>query len=205
MLKKLLTLSLILALALCLLPASAAAATPSKEDIWDAFYRETDSLDIRADNGLPYVSFVDIDGDGVEEWIYDENWGDRAVEFVHDRHLEQIGSHINLVYGDVTVVFWNRSKGRAEHIRMENDRMYVAFNAQHHVLITCSSDGDAYTYHVLRITDKGAKLTNYTERYSPQGMVSCSVDGKAVEYYEIAYELESYLTNAMAIGFSMYS
>ena len=42
-------------------------------------------------------------------------------------------------------------------------------------------------------------------RYSPRGLESCRVNGKAVEYCEIAYELESYLTNSMAIGFSMYS
>ncbi len=205
MLKKLLILSLILALALCLLPASAAAAAPSRQEIQNAITDKLDSLWTGSDQGLPFISAVDIDGDGIMEYVFDESYGRQGTDLVRNRSLEWIGAHIRLLNGPCTVAYWNRAKGRAETIRMKNDSMFVAFNAQEHCLVTSTSSGTTETYYILRITDRGAQLDIYTQRYNSEGYIECTKNGKAVEYGEVSWEMESCLYNAMAISFAMYS
>ncbi len=155
-------------------------------------------------HGLPYISFVDMDGDGFYELVVDENQGSCSEELVHNTHLSSIGSHVYLCRGDCTLYHWNRRTRTMESVRLDNNNMFLAYNPREKTVIASTVRGHIESYSFVTVGSNGSlEVETYEISYYDGKPLNGWINSSEADGVDFQASLR--LLGAMGLSFTMYS
>lgn len=183
--KRLFALILVLAMA-AMFPISASAAGPDARssvyyewvDDWDDTYSEWDDYDewlsevqwaleekmakeYKGKLELPYWCWYDIDGDGLDELIVDNNDGKYGVEPYTCKVYNNMGTKPIITKGDFSVYYWDYETNKAASLKVNSNNMFLSVHPSGY-LIASTVNGNTETYNIYGYHQIGTKMVAKT-------------------------------------------
>ena len=198
--KKLLSILLILAMtALLPISASAAAAPGLSDAVYDSLDNEGLSYEeyasevswalqekmyeeYKGGDKLPFWCWYDVNYDGLEELIVDNNHGKKGVETVSCKMLKGYGSKNIISKGDFSVYYWDHTNYKAVSLRVSSSNMFISVNPDGYIVASnAKGNTETFTIYDFNIWSDNLQVKTYTITYSGNKFKSITVknsDGK---------------------------